>query len=521
MPRTPVVSRKSGLFQRTSNRGKIKLIIIGNIFERSLIEAYIQENGKDPVNNEDLSLDDLLELKSPRIVRPKPPTYTSIPSLLSVFQNEWDAVALETYTLKQNLTKTRQELSTALYQNDAAVRVITRLSRERDEARDALARITINGATASNGDAMQVDRQALSSTLVAEIEATQERWAIFLCSLPNTEVALANCYRLSKTRRKRTVPDDWVTSDIIQSFKTIGKSSPLHCSARSMPLDPSGDLALVGGANGVAGVYSVSQQKVVHELMVGSGAITDALWVGGRAVFAMSSGHVKIFEKGVEVSSFKGHSREITALAVHPSKHILASVGVDKSYIFYDLTSLRQAVQVYTDSGKHSTMQSPRSTANASTVLTTAEFHPDGHLFAAGGADGQIKVYDAKSGAHAANFDVSGPLQDLSFSENGTWLAAVSKGSTSVSIWDLRKSAQIKVLEVGGQVERVRWDYTGQFLAIAGPSGLAIQQYSKSSKEWSEPLRSSVPAVAVEWRPRAQSVVTLGADGAVTILGSE
>lgn len=133
------------------------------------------ENGKDPVTNEDLTLEDLVDLKSPRVVRPRPPTLTSIPSLLSVFQNEWDALALETYTLQQNLRQTRQELSTSLYQQDAAVRVITRLSRERDEARDALARIVVNHSAASNGDSMHLDRQELSDALVATVEATQEK----------------------------------------------------------------------------------------------------------------------------------------------------------------------------------------------------------------------------------------------------------------------------------------------------------------------------------------------------------
>lgn len=153
-------------------------------------------------------------------------------------------------------------------------------------------------------------------------------------------------------------------------------------------------------------------------------------------------------------------------------------------------------------------------------ALTTAAFHPDGHLFAAGGMDGQIKVFDVKTGSNAANFDESGPIQALSFSENGTWLAAVVKGSTSVSIWDLRKSSQIKIVDTGGPVGSVRWDYTGQFLATAGPSGLTVQQYSKSSKEWSEPFRSSVAAVSLDWGSSAQNLVSLSEEGVVTVFGS-
>lgn len=62
-----------------------------------------------------------------------------------------------------------------MYQHDAAVRVIARLSRERNEARDALSRLTVNGTAENNVDAMQVDAQELSSALVEKVEATKER----------------------------------------------------------------------------------------------------------------------------------------------------------------------------------------------------------------------------------------------------------------------------------------------------------------------------------------------------------
>ena len=140
-----------------------------------MIEAYISENGVEPGTGESLTVEDLVELKSARTVRPRPPTLTSIPSLLGVFQEEWDALALETYTLKQNLAQTRQELSTALYQHDAAVRVIARLTKERDEAREALSKVSIGArATPSNGEAMQVDSQGLPDSVIARVESTQE-----------------------------------------------------------------------------------------------------------------------------------------------------------------------------------------------------------------------------------------------------------------------------------------------------------------------------------------------------------
>lgn len=68
------------------------------------------------------------------VAKPRPPTLTSLPSLLSVFQSEWDSTMLEIYSLKQQYQQVRQELSRALYQNDSATRVIARLIKERDEA---------------------------------------------------------------------------------------------------------------------------------------------------------------------------------------------------------------------------------------------------------------------------------------------------------------------------------------------------------------------------------------------------
>lgn len=125
-----------------------------------MIEKYIADNGKDPINNEEMTVDDLIDIKTskkqtqcmlgdktnailfsflflaPETVKPRPPKLSSVPSLLSALQNEWDSVMLESFTLKQQYQQVRQELSHALYQNDAATRVIARMKKERDSARE-------------------------------------------------------------------------------------------------------------------------------------------------------------------------------------------------------------------------------------------------------------------------------------------------------------------------------------------------------------------------------------------------
>ena len=162
----------------------------------------------------------------------------------------------------------------------------------------------------------------------------------------------ANNIRLSKTRRKRPIPEGWVTSDALNTFTPNDKSVALFADARSFALNSRGDSALMGGKDGRLGVYSISEEVLVQEMDAGPGFVTDVLWLGDRAIASTSAGNVKIYEDGAEVTSFSGHAGEVTALAIHPSGDILASVGVDRCYIFYDLVSNKVATQVLTDAGK-------------------------------------------------------------------------------------------------------------------------------------------------------------------------
>ena len=106
------------------------------VFEKSLVLKIIKEIGLCPVTNEPLSLDDLIDVQvSSTVPAVKPDAAGSIPQLLAALQSEYDANALEMYSLRKTLHETRQELSESLYQLDAATRVVARVVRERDEYR--------------------------------------------------------------------------------------------------------------------------------------------------------------------------------------------------------------------------------------------------------------------------------------------------------------------------------------------------------------------------------------------------
>jgi pre-mRNA-processing factor 19 len=110
-------------------------------------------------------------------------------------------LALETYTLKQQLAQTRQELSTALYDFEGALRVIAKITKERDEARDALSKVTVQGGSvASNGDAMHVDNQALPEAVVAKIDSTQQQFVSIRIPSGQLLIVIKTLFNPSKTR---------------------------------------------------------------------------------------------------------------------------------------------------------------------------------------------------------------------------------------------------------------------------------------------------------------------------------
>lgn len=249
-PEKPVVSTKSG-----------------HIFEASAIEKYLEATGKCPVTGEPLEAADLMPLKTTTAVKPRPMAATSIPGMLSLFQNEWDALMLETFTVKQQLETVRQELGHALYQHDAACRVIARLIKERDDARAALAEARPAAPAATSDPAAPPAAQAPAAMeveagagLAPEVTATFD----------------ATAKSLSKGRKKRQPPAGYASVEQISAYTPKGASAVQAAGAVCVDAHATSPLLATGGSDGRIVLSSVKEGALTTEATIAghTGGIT-------------------------------------------------------------------------------------------------------------------------------------------------------------------------------------------------------------------------------------------------------
>jgi pre-mRNA-processing factor 19 len=132
-------------------------------------------------------------------------------------------------------------------------------------------------------------------------------------------------------------------------------------------------------------------------------------------------------------------------------------------------------------------------------------------------------VFSTKTGDSMAVYNLGASVSALVFSENGYWFAAGSDKAPNVTIFDLRKegdAAKAKELTTTGPVRSVDWDYSAQFLAVAGPGGVAVHHYIKGSKSWTVLREIGEPAIEAKWGDKAKTLHILGEEGNVVVYGA-
>jgi pre-mRNA-processing factor 19 len=361
---------------------------------------------------------------------------------------------LECYSLKQQLNLARQQLAHALYQQDAACRVIARLTRERDDARTALATAQAQpsaaGSSGTSGDGMEVEAGA------GIPEQVKQR-------------LLSVSKQLTTERKKRTVPKETATEDQIKSLH-VTSSHPTHSSSKPgilcLDLHPNQKLAATGGVDrnvvvlnresGVAAPALTGHTKRVNRvafhperdmLMSASHDGTVRLWA--------AQGEENDVPRYAAAGQLQPHGgAEVVSLSLHPTGDFIASASLNGSWAFSDLSSQRTLVSV----------PSPIQES-----VHAASFHPDGLIYSTGTSTAKVRVWDMKTLNNVATFDGhTGPVRSIAFSENGFYMASAGDDHT-VRLWDLRKLKSFQTISLpDSELASVAFDYSGKYLAIGG-----------------------------------------------------
>ena len=113
----------------------------GYLFEKRIIEQIISETGQCPITKSPLSVDDLRPVLASANQKAMPLDAASVPSMIQLFEKEWDRVMVDSYEVKSQLSSAQEELAKALYEQEASVRLIAQLSRERDQALSEINRL--------------------------------------------------------------------------------------------------------------------------------------------------------------------------------------------------------------------------------------------------------------------------------------------------------------------------------------------------------------------------------------------
>ena len=149
-----------------------------------------------------------------------------------------------------------------------------------------------------------------------------------------------------------------------------------------------------------------------------------------------------------------------------------------------------------------------------------AEFTPDGTLIVTAGADGTVKVWDARTGQRIWSLHRGAPgdiatYDTLALSPRGTEVAGLDSIGAVVAIWDLHSGALVHEL-AGNAVSKhspLDFSYDGRWLATGAGAGVSVY----NTTTWERVQISGNDVTTLSFDPTSQRLATATAQGDVSI----
>ncbi|KAF7490343.1 Pre-mRNA-processing factor 19 [Sarcoptes scabiei] len=392
----------------------------GAIFEKRLILKYLEEKKVDPICGREMTADELIEIKVPSIIKPKPPSATSIPALLKTLQDEWDAIMLHSFTLRQQLQATRQELTYSLYQHDAACRVIARLSKELTAAHQPMTDETTEGLTdviiekiTQKATVLTAERKKRCKTIPENLVKPEELITILKGhnKKVNNVIFHPNCQNiitssLDSQIRIWSFPESQ-TTQIVRAHEIAVTSISLHATGDYL-LSTSNDENWAFSDINTGKVLVKDGDNSSNHTLTTSKFHPDGLIFGTGT----SDSLIKIWDlkDRSNVANFPGHNGAITAMSFSENGYYLATSAEDPVIKLWDLRKLKNFKTIPLDEGYQ---------------IKDLYFDYSGTYLAVAGTD--VRVYISKQWEHIKTFeDHTALATNVRFGQNASYICSVS-----------------------------------------------------------------------------------------------
>ncbi|VEU22217.1 DEKNAAC103247 [Brettanomyces naardenensis] len=442
------------------------------VFDRRLIAEYLAENGKDPISEEPMTESDLVAIDTSvtsNVVTTRKSNQDSIPSMLAMFQNEWDSLSLEIFELRKQLIELKKELSLSLYRQDAAVKVASRAMKERDEARQALQDLATKIGSGNIPD--EVEEEEESAEGVTEEESLlPEKYAKLLT---DEQHSLFTRHKAEKHKLPFVLTAD-SKLNVVRSIKRDTSHREYKMFRRS------GSQVAIVYLNGDGEIVDVGSKEIK---LVTNFKVDRRSQILGLNWFHTADGEesllVTIKGKVINITGGNGKGFDyiksgypLKAVVVHPSLPVSILLSANRYSIYYERTVIYKSPTVQ------------------GTEITGGAIHNDGVVMALSLADSSVDIYDIVQQKKLLTIEPppssNEKVSQLLFAPNGFWLL-IKYGTSAIGVYDLRKGSFQSVLEFSNVTSihsRFSLDPASRILLL----GNWYAVYEKKAKHWSEPL---------------------------------